>query len=110
MPEFVFRLPDLAEGLADAEIVEWKIAEGDRVELNQTLVEVFTEKVEVEIPSPRAGVVKALHAAVGEKVKVGDPLLTFELGDEPGVVGRVPGEGAQQRRVKLTPPPPRSTS
>ena len=109
MPEFVFRLPDLAEGLADAEIVEWKIAEGDRVELNQTLVEVFTEKVEVEIPSPRAGVVKALHGAAGDKVKVGDPLVTFEVSDEPGVVGRVPGEAGQQRRVKLTPPAPRQT-
>jgi 2-oxoisovalerate dehydrogenase E2 component (dihydrolipoyl transacylase) len=107
LAEFVFRLPDLAEGLADAEIVEWKVAEGDPVELNQTLVEVFTEKVEVEIPSPRAGVVKTLHAATGDKVKVGDPLLTLEVGDEPGVVGRVPHEDAQQRRVRLTPPPPR---
>ena len=109
MAEFVFRLPDLAEGLADAEIVEWKVAEGDRVELNQTLVEVFTEKVEVEIPSPRAGVVRTLHAARGDKVKVGDPLLTLEVGDEPGVVGRVPPEEGQQRRVRLTPPAPRST-
>ena len=109
MAEFVFRLPDLAEGLADAEIVEWKVAEGDRVELNQTLVEVFTEKVEVEIPSPRAGVVKELHGAAGDKVKVGDPLVTLELADEPGVVGRVPAEGAQRRRVRLTPPPPRET-
>jgi pyruvate dehydrogenase E2 component (dihydrolipoamide acetyltransferase) len=107
LAEFVFRLPDLAEGLADAEIVEWRVAEGEQVELNQTLVEVFTEKVEVEIPSPRAGLVKKLHAGVGDKVKVGDPLLTIEVGDEPGVVGRVPEEGAQQRRVRLTPPPPR---
>ena len=104
MAEFVFRLPDLAEGLADAEIVEWKVAEGDRVELNQTLVEVFTEKVEVEIPSPRAGIVRTLHAAAGDKVKVGDPLVTLELGDEPGVVGRVPEEETRERRVRLTPP------
>jgi pyruvate/2-oxoglutarate dehydrogenase complex dihydrolipoamide acyltransferase (E2) component len=109
LAEFVFRLPDLAEGLADAEIVEWKVAEGDHVELNQTLVEVFTEKVEVEIPSPRSGVVKALHGGPGDKVKVGDPLVTLELGDEPGVVGRVPSEEAQPRRIRLTPPPPRST-
>ena len=107
MAEFVFRLPDLAEGLAEAEIVEWKVAEGDRVELNQTLVEVFTEKVEVEIPSPQAGVVKALHAAPGDKVKVGDPLVTFEVPDQPGVVGRVPEDAAQRRRVRLTPPPNR---
>ena|SRR5919199_3761915 len=104
MAEVVFRLPDLAEGLVEAEIVEWKVAEGDRVELNQTLVEVFTEKVEVEIPSPRAGVVKALHGEVGEKRRVGDPLVTFEVPDEPGVVGRVPEAAPEPRRVRLTPP------
>jgi pyruvate dehydrogenase E2 component (dihydrolipoamide acetyltransferase) len=105
MAELVFRLPDLAEGLVDAEIVEWRVAEGDRVEVNQTLVEVFTEKVEVEIPSPHAGTVKVLHGAAGDKVRVGEPLVTFELGDQPGVVGRVPAE-QQQRRVRLTPPRP----
>ena len=105
MAEVVFRLPDLAEGLVDAEIVEWKVGEGDRVELNQVVVEVFTEKVEVEIPSPHAGLVKALHGAPGDKVKVGEPLVTFEVGDQPGVVGRVPEEAAQERRVRLKPPP-----
>jgi pyruvate dehydrogenase E2 component (dihydrolipoamide acetyltransferase) len=102
--EVVFRLPDLAEGLIDAEIVDWKVAEGDRVELNQVVVEVFTEKVEVEIPSPQAGIVKRLHAAPGDKVRVGEPLVTFEV-DQAGVVGRVPQEEPQQRRVRLTPPP-----
>ena len=53
MTEFVFRLPDLAEGLEDAEIVEWRVKEGDRVELNQLLGEVQTSKAAVEIPSPR---------------------------------------------------------
>jgi pyruvate dehydrogenase E2 component (dihydrolipoamide acetyltransferase) len=103
MAELVFRLPDLAEGLVEAEIVEWKVAEGERVEVNQSLVEVFTEKVEVDIPSPQAGIVKTLHGGVGDKVRVGDPLVTFELPDQPGVVGRVPAE-QQQRRVRLTPP------
>ena len=105
MSEVVFRLPDLAEGLVEAEIVEWKVAEGDKVHLNQPLVEVFTEKVEVEIPSPHAGVVKTVHGSPGDKVKVGDPLVTIEVDDEPGVVGRVPDHAPQERRVRLTPPP-----
>jgi pyruvate/2-oxoglutarate dehydrogenase complex dihydrolipoamide acyltransferase (E2) component len=104
MAEVVFRLPDLAEGLVDAEIVEWKVAEGDEVEVNQALVEMFTEKVEVEIPSPHKGKVKTLHGAPGDKVRVGEPLVTFESGEQPGVVGRVPAEEQPQRRVRLTPP------
>ncbi len=102
MAEYVFRLPDLAEGLEDAEIVEWRVGEGDRVELNQLIGEVQTSKAAVEIPSPRAGVVVKLHAAPGDLVRVGEPLVTFEVaGDEPGVVGRVPAEGATARRVRL---------
>jgi pyruvate dehydrogenase E2 component (dihydrolipoamide acetyltransferase) len=110
MPEFVFRLPDLAEGLEDAEIVEWRVAEGDRVTLNQLIGEVQTTKAAVEIPSPRAGVVVKLHAKPGDLVRVGQPLVTFEVdGDQPGVVGRVPADhgAAPERRVRLRLPGPR---
>jgi pyruvate/2-oxoglutarate dehydrogenase complex dihydrolipoamide acyltransferase (E2) component len=105
MAEFVFRLPDLAEGLEDAELIEWRVSEGQRVELNQLLGEVQTSKATVEIPSPRSGVVRRLHANPGELVRVGEPLVTFEVeGSEPGVVGRIPGEQAPARRVRLRPP------
>jgi pyruvate dehydrogenase E2 component (dihydrolipoamide acetyltransferase) len=108
MAEFVFRLPDLAEGLEDAEVVEWRIAEGDHVDLNQVLGEVQTTKAAVEIPSPRTGIVIRIHAQPGELVRVGEPLLTFEVADPqpgaPGVVGRVPSERSQGRRVRLRPP------
>lgn len=104
MPEFVFRLPDLAEGLEDAEIVEWRVAEGDRVELNQLIGEVQTSKAAVEIPSPRAGRVVRLHAQPGDLVLVGEPLVTFEVDEEPGVVGRVPAGEVAPRRVRLRPP------
>lgn len=104
MPEFVFRLPDLAEGLEDAEIVEWRVAEGDRVELNQLIGEVQTSKAAVEIPSPRAGRVVRLHAQPGDLVLVGEPLVTFEVDEEPGVVGRVPAGEVTPRRVRLRPP------
>ncbi len=102
MSEFVFRLPDLAEGLEDAEIVEWRVKEGERVELNQVLGEVQTSKATVEMPSPRRGLVKTLHAQPGDLVRVGEPLVTFEVEDpEPGVVGRVPDHSRPVRRVHL---------
>jgi 2-oxoisovalerate dehydrogenase E2 component (dihydrolipoyl transacylase) len=77
-----FLLPDLGEGLEDAEIVGWHVAEGDRVELNQTLVEVNTAKALVEIPAPWEGVVEKLHASDGDVVKVGAPLVSIRVEDE----------------------------
>lgn len=74
-----FALPDLGEGLTEAEIVQWLVAEGDTVTLNQTLAEVETAKAIVELPSPHAGVITALHAAAGDVVPVGSPLVAFEI-------------------------------
>jgi pyruvate dehydrogenase E2 component (dihydrolipoamide acetyltransferase) len=81
MPVREFLLPDLGEGLEDAEVVGWKVKEGDRVELNQTLVEVNTAKALVEIPSPWEGVVEKLHAADGDVVQVGQPLVSIRVDD-----------------------------
>jgi 2-oxoisovalerate dehydrogenase E2 component (dihydrolipoyl transacylase) len=79
-----FLLPDLGEGLEEAEINRWRVDEGDRVELNQPLVDVDTAKALVEIPSPFAGVVVRRHAEEGAVVKVGEPLVTIaEEGDRP---------------------------
>ena len=75
----VFKLPDLGEGLTESEIVSWHVAEGDRVELNQILGEVETAKAVVELPSPFAGVVTALHEAPGSTVNVGEPIVSFEV-------------------------------
>ncbi|MGZ4208839.1 MAG: biotin/lipoyl-containing protein, partial [Actinomycetota bacterium] len=66
-----FKLPDLGEGLTDAEIVQWLVKEGDAIELNQPIVEVETEKALVEIPSPFAGTVRSIHGDVGARVNVG---------------------------------------
>lgn len=82
MAEHEFRLPDLGEGLEDAEVVNWLVSAGDEVVLNQPLVEVDTAKALVEIPSPFAGIVVKLHAGAGDVVKVGAPLVTFEVSDE----------------------------
>ncbi|GAA1527950.1 pyruvate dehydrogenase E2 component (dihydrolipoamide acetyltransferase) [Microbacterium ginsengiterrae] len=77
-----FRLPDLGEGLTDAEVVQWLVAPGDTVTLNQTLAEVETAKAVVELPSPYEGTVSALHAEAGATVEVGAPLIAFEVGGE----------------------------
>jgi 2-oxoisovalerate dehydrogenase E2 component (dihydrolipoyl transacylase) len=74
-----FLLPDLGEGLTEAEIVSWQVAEGDVVALNQVMAEVETAKALVELPSPVAGVVAALHAQPGATVNVGAPLVTFTV-------------------------------
>ncbi len=106
MTERVFTLPDLGEGLEDAEIIEWKVAEGDRVELNQVLVEVNTAKAAVEIPSPYAGVVERLHGAAGDVVAVGRPLVTFRVEERQEVLVGYGPEGRERgrRRVRLRPP------
>ena len=75
-----FNLPDLGEGLQEAEIVAWHVAPGDHVVVDQPLVSVETEKAVVEIPCPQAGHIARLLAAPGERVKVGAGLLTFEEG------------------------------
>jgi 2-oxoisovalerate dehydrogenase E2 component (dihydrolipoyl transacylase) len=95
MPERVFNVPDLGEGLEDAEIIEWKVSEGESVELNQPLVEVNTAKALVEIPSPYAGTILKLHGADGEVVKVGGPLVTFDVAEQPA---EEPAEGGGPKR------------
>lgn len=83
-----FRLPDLGEGLTESEIVAWKVAVGDTVTLNQIIAEVETAKAVVELPSPFAGVVAALHEQPGTVVEVGKPIVSFEVeGDDGGSAG-----------------------
>ncbi|HZU94046.1 MAG TPA: biotin/lipoyl-containing protein, partial [Microbacterium sp.] len=74
-----FRLPDLGEGLTEAEVVQWLVAPGDTVTLNQTLAEVETAKAIVELPSPYEGTVSSLHADAGQVVAVGAPLIAFDV-------------------------------
>lgn len=76
-----FPLPDLGEGLTESEIVAWRVAVGDRVELNQIIADVETAKAVVELPSPYAGVITALHAAEGETVNVGEPLFSCDTAE-----------------------------
>jgi pyruvate/2-oxoglutarate dehydrogenase complex dihydrolipoamide acyltransferase (E2) component len=101
MPQREFKLPDLGEGLEDAEVVRWLVAEGDEVSLNQPIVEVDTAKALVEIPSPFAGKVTKLNAAEGDVVAVGAPLLTIEESGEDAGDGKksvLVGYGVEERK------------
>ncbi|WP_406223600.1 dihydrolipoamide acetyltransferase family protein [Streptomyces canus] len=96
--EQVFRLPDLGEGLTDAEIVEWKVAVGDTVTIDQTVVEVETAKAAVEVPVPYAGTVLRLHAEAGTPLGVGEPLITVGAAAPAVPVPAVPDTAAERYR------------
>jgi pyruvate dehydrogenase E2 component (dihydrolipoamide acetyltransferase) len=122
-----FCLPDLGEGLTEAEIVQWLVAVGDRVSVDQPVAEVATEKAAVQVPTPFEGVVVTLHGQPGDIVAVGTPLVTVEAAEagqrsepvaEPtsgsGNVlvgyGTKAAGGTSQRRRRVTSgtPPPRA--
>ncbi len=103
MAERTFNLPDLGEGLEEAEISAWLVAEGDEVELNQPLIEVETAKAVVEIPSPFAGRVVSVHAAAGATVAVGAPLVTISAeGGEVAGAASVTGAAPAVRALAKT--------
>jgi len=74
-----FNLPDLGEGLPEADIVAWHVAEGDQVVIDQPMLSVETAKAIVEVPSPYTGRIVRLHAKTGDTVQTGRPLVEFEL-------------------------------
>ena len=72
-----FILPDLGEGVHEAELIKWRVSVGQTVAEHDILAEMETDKALVEVPSPRAGVIAALHGKEGEICKVGDALVTY---------------------------------
>jgi pyruvate dehydrogenase E2 component (dihydrolipoamide acetyltransferase) len=91
-----FKLPDLGEGLTEGEILQWMVAVGDEVKLNQPIVEVETAKAAVEVPSPFAGVVTQLHHQAGEVVDVGSVIITFDTDPGAGPLDLVPEPPKQE--------------
>jgi len=87
----IFRLPDLGEGLPDAEIHEWLVKEGDTVKVDQPIVSIETAKALVEVPSPQAGKIIKLHGKASDIIKTGQPLVEFE-GEERQDTGTVVGK------------------
>src|SRR5258708_14897181 len=82
-----FHLPELGEGVYEAEFVRWLVKPGDVVKSGQNLLEVMTDKATMEVPAPFAGTIAALLVRPGQKIKVGEPLLTYTGADVPVPVG-----------------------
>lgn len=121
----VFKLPDVGEGLTEAEIVSWKVKPGDTIKVNDVIVEIETAKSLVELPSPYAGVVENLLVEEGATVPVGTPIISVGTGTapaetggggedlvpEPAEHGETPAEeSAEERQAVLVGYGPRSTS
>src|ERR687898_76740 len=104
-----FKLPDVGEGLTEGEILQWLVAVGDTVTVNQPLCEVETAKAAVELPSPHAGRVVELLVEAGATVDVGTPIITIDTGEaagggtppEPGGTGLIGETTANGRTAVL---------
>ncbi|MBO6513188.1 MAG: 2-oxo acid dehydrogenase subunit E2 [Phycisphaerales bacterium] len=92
----IFILPDLGEGLEEAELIKWVVKEGDTVAELEVIAEMETDKALVEVPSPRAGTIKTLHGSDGDTIKVGAPFVTYEGGpdDTPATAPAAPAAGS----------------
>ena len=99
----VIRMPDIGEGIAEVEIVEWRVKVGDRVAEDQTLCDVMTDKAAVEVPSPVAGRVVELGGAVGQVMAVGSVLIRIDDGSE--AAGKAAAPAAQAAAVPPAVPP-----
>ena len=85
MARFEFKLPDIGEGIAEAEIVAWHVKPGDTVSEAQQLADMMTDKATVEMESPVAGTVVSLAGEVGDQVPIGSTLVVIEVEGEAGV-------------------------
>jgi 2-oxoisovalerate dehydrogenase E2 component (dihydrolipoyl transacylase) len=101
-----FKLPDLGEGLTEGEILQWMVKVGDTVVLNQPIVEVETAKAAVEVPSPYAGVVTALHHEAGTTVDVGSVIITFDTDPSAGPLPGTDHDAATEGASTPTPASP----
>ncbi|HEY7625873.1 MAG TPA: dihydrolipoamide acetyltransferase family protein [Ilumatobacteraceae bacterium] len=113
MSEYIVKLPDVGEGIAEAEIVDWHVNVGDTITENQVMVEVMTDKATVELPSPVDGVVTSLGAAVGDVLQVGAPLIRIETSAAAPSPDQPPAEAetmtAESTEDVAEPPPPTAT-
>jgi len=91
-----FHLPDLGEGLPDAEIVEWLVKEGDELTLDQPMISMETAKAIVEVPSPFTGRIVTFHGQAGDVIKTGAPLAEFEVAGDQGGAGKSDQKSADE--------------
>ncbi len=99
----LFKLPDVGEGLTEAEIVTWNVAVGDTVKINDVIVEIETAKSLVELPSPYAGTVVELFAAEGDTVNVGTPIIAVDTGEGSAAAPTTPEVGSAAEDLVPTP-------
>ena len=92
MARFTFRLPDIGEGIAEAEIVAWHVRVGERVEEDQQVADMMTDKATVEMESPVSGMVVELAGEVGDQVAIGSALMVVETDDDEATVSEEIGE------------------
>lgn len=106
MGQYNFKLPDVGEGTAEAEVAEWRVQVGDRIEEDQPLVDVLTDKATVELTSPVAGVVKSVSAKAGEMAAVGSVIVVIETeGEGSGDAEPAPAPVAKAEAPKPAPAP-----
>ncbi|MGE3807052.1 MAG: dihydrolipoamide acetyltransferase family protein [Gemmataceae bacterium] len=103
-----FKLPELGEGVYEAELVAWLVKPGDAVKRGQNLMEVLTDKATMEVPAAFRGTIRSLHAEPGQKVKVGDVVLVYDDGVAEGQAAsetetRKHGEGEKDQTVAASP-------
>src|SRR5918999_4555711 len=99
----IFKLPDLGEGLQEAEIVEWHVKAGDTVKTDQPMVSVETAKAIVDIPAPYDGKITRLYGNKGDIAHIGAPLVAFEGEGEDASAGTVVGHVAATQKVREAP-------
>src|SRR5580765_7676560 len=104
MGTYVFKLPDVGEGTAEAEIVAWHVKVGDAIAEDQNLVDVMTDKATVEMTSPVSGKVVRLHGEPGEMAPVGGPLVELEVEG----AGNAKASAVTPNAPPASPSPPRS--
>ncbi len=102
---FEFHLPDIGEGITEGEILKWMAKEGDTIKEDQPLVEIMTDKVNVQIPSPRSGKVIQILAKEGDMAKVGQTIMVIDDGSGGGATVQSAPAPAQTARVAPSPPP-----
>src|SRR5215469_7736868 len=95
-----FKLPDVGEGLTEADIVRWHVKPGDQIIVNQIIVEIETAKAVVELPSPYEGVVASLLVPEGETADVGTPIIAVQVGAD---ASTAPGETSSAEPAEVIP-------
>jgi len=100
----IVKVPDIGEGIAEVELVEWRVRPGDAVEADQPLADVMTDKATVEVPSPVSGKVVAANGKPGDKLAVGSELARLETGAASDADTREPAPAGSSTRAQVSPP------